>query len=80
MNLRDVLNQLNNFDEVIQIEYSGAAVERFLGINTSAVNSLVVSDELAEGAKTIKMVLEPRLSLFPSQGCLTSTIFFLREF
>jgi len=33
--------------------YSGADVARFLGINTSAVNRLAVSDELLEVEKYI---------------------------
>ena len=33
--------------------YSGADVARFLGISTSAVNRLAVSDELSEVAKYI---------------------------
>jgi len=33
--------------------YSGADVARFLGINTSAVNRLAVSDELSEVEKYV---------------------------
>jgi len=36
---------------VKKMGYSGADVARFLGINTSAVNRLAVSDELPEVAK-----------------------------
>ena len=38
---------------VKKMGYSGADVARFLGINTSAVNRLAVSDELPEGEKYI---------------------------
>jgi hypothetical protein len=35
------------------MDYSGADVARFLGITTSAVNRLAVSDELPEVAKQV---------------------------
>jgi len=38
---------------VRKMGYSGADVARFLGINTSAVNRLAVSDELSEVEKYI---------------------------
>ena len=38
---------------VKKMGYSGADVARFLGINTSAVNRLAVSDELSEVEKYI---------------------------
>ena len=38
---------------VMKMGYSGADVARFLGINTSAVNRLAVSDELLEVEKYI---------------------------
>ena len=38
---------------VKKMGYSGADVARFLGINTSAVNRLAVSDELPEVEKYI---------------------------
>ena len=38
--------------------YSGADVARFLGINTSAVNRLAVSDGLPDVEKYVQIVLE----------------------
>ena len=38
---------------VKKMGYSGADVARFLGINTSAVNRLAVSDELPEVKKYV---------------------------
>ena len=38
---------------VKKMGYSGADVARFLGINTSAVNRLAVSDELPEVLKYV---------------------------
>jgi len=38
---------------VKKMGYSGADVARFLGINTSAVNRLAVSDELTEVEKYV---------------------------
>ena len=38
---------------VRKMGYSGADVARFLGINTSAVNRLAISDELPEAMKYV---------------------------
>jgi len=42
-----------NLDAVKKMGYSGADVARFLGINTSAVNRLAVSDDSAEVEKYV---------------------------
>jgi len=50
---RQVVNSRRIFSQIAvkRMGYSGADVARFLGINTSAVNRLAVSDELPEVEK-----------------------------
>ena len=52
---RDVVKSRRIFCQIAvrKMGYSGADVARFLGINTSAVNRLAVSDELPEAMKYI---------------------------
>ena len=42
-----------SLDVVKKMGYSGAGAARFLGISTSAVNRLAVSDELSEVEKYV---------------------------
>lgn len=52
---REVVKSRRMFSQIAvkKMGYSGADVVRFLGINTSAVNRLAVSDELPEVEKYI---------------------------
>ena len=52
---REVVRSRRIFCQIAvkKMGYSGADVARFIGINTSAVNRLAVSDELPEGEKYI---------------------------
>ena len=49
-----------SLDVVKKVGYSGADVARFLGMNTSAVNRLAVSDESAEVEKYVSIVMQLR--------------------
>ena len=52
---REVVRSRRIFCQIAvkKMGYSGADVARFLGINTSAVNRLAVSDELSEVEKYV---------------------------
>jgi len=52
---RDVVKSRRIFCQIVvrKMGYSDADVARFLGINTSAVNRLAVSDELPEAMKYV---------------------------